>query len=376
MIAKFTAGLFEQTRRPLAEASGLPREAYVDPAVLALEKERIFKREWLYVGHVSRVRNPGDFFTVTLLDHPLIVARGGDGGLRVLHNVCRHRGMVVASGQGNARSFMCPYHAWTYDTSGRLIAAPAMDGVACFDKSESSRLSVRAEIVHGMIFVNLDGNAQPLASTIPDLIELFTPWNIEDMEPVCSTEIGGEFNWKTMVENANEAYHVLATHRESFNGISPAERSYSTDNTGRAWTDLYTPYVSATAVPSGPEIPGLPAWVHERLSFYALHPNFLISLAADSVIIYEVLIDGPERTRFVWTMYMPRTSLQWEGFQEYAAGVGPWMDQVNREDLASCEGVHRGMKSDGWRPGRYCLLEKSVWQFHNWYLDRMLGSRT
>jgi Rieske 2Fe-2S family protein len=364
---------FRETRKPLAEASGMPRHVYLDPKIFELERERIFKREWLYAGHVSQVRNVNDFFTLTLLDHPLIVARGADGTVRALHNVCRHRGMTVASGAGNSRAFLCPYHAWSYDTAGRLLAAPEMSSVSCFDKNATNLLPVRTEIVHGMIFVNFDGSAQPLSETIPDLLALLAPWGIEDMEPVYASEIGGQFNWKTMVENANEAYHVLATHRESFNGIAPAEKSYSTDNDGRAWMDLYTPYVSTDAMPSGPVIPGLPAWASERLSFYALHPNFLISLAADSVIIYHTTIDGPERTRFTWTMYAPKALREWEGFEAYMAAVGPWMDQVNREDLGSCEGVHRGMKSDGWRPGRYSLLEKPVWQFHNWYLDRMLG---
>jgi phenylpropionate dioxygenase-like ring-hydroxylating dioxygenase large terminal subunit len=364
---------FRETRKPLAEASGMPCQMYLDPEVFALEKERIFKREWLFAGHVCRIRNANDYFTLTLLDHPLVITRGADGKVRAFHNVCRHRGMIVAKGEGNTRSFVCPYHAWSYDTGGRLIAAPEMGGVACFDKAQSPLVEVRSEIVQGIIFVNLDGKAAPLSESIPDLIALMSPWNIEEMEPAYVSEISGTFNWKTMVENASEAYHVLATHRESFHGISPAERSYSTDNAGRAWTDLFTPYVRADAMPSGPLIPGVPGWASERLSFYGLHPNFLISLAADSIIIYHTTVEGPESTRFTWTMYAPPSMKAWDGYDAYMSEMGPWMDQVNREDLGSCEGVHRGMKSSGWRPGRYSLLEKPVWQFHNWYLDRMLG---
>lgn len=375
MSELLSAEHFRDTRKPLAEASGLPRHLYLDPAVFALERERIFKREWLFVGHVSSLRNAHDYFTLNLIDHPLVVVRGEDGVVRTFHNVCRHRGMAVASGAGNSRSFACPYHAWTYDTSGCLVAAPEMDGVECFDPAATPLLPVATEVVQGMIFVNLAGNATSLAASLPDLIGLLAPWNIADMEPAYVSEIEGEFNWKTMLENANEAYHVMGTHRDSYNGIAPAELSYSTDCSGRAWMDLYTPYADPAAMPTGPVIPGLPAWAGERLSFFALHPNFLISIMADSVVIYRTSMDGPQRTRFIATVYVPRSTLEWEGFADHLAGVGPWVDQVNQEDLVACEGVNRGMKSDGWRPGRYSPLEKPIWQFHNWYLERMLGEQ-
>ncbi|MFD2497841.1 SRPBCC family protein [Rhizorhabdus histidinilytica] len=103
-----------------------------------------------------------------------------------------------------------------------------------------------------MIFINFDAGAEPLAAKIPDLIELISPWDIGAMEPVHRSEIEGDYNWKVMLENANENYHTIAVHRDSFHAISPAEHSYSSDGQRRNWHDLYTP------------IPGRSRWSRGR----------------------------------------------------------------------------------------------------------------
>src|SRR5690242_16932607 len=99
---------------PLSQARGLPPRAYTDPAAYASEVERMFRREWISVARVDQVARPGDYVCVDLFDEPLVVTRAADGAIRVLSRVCRHRGMLVASGSGHRQSLQCPYHAWTY----------------------------------------------------------------------------------------------------------------------------------------------------------------------------------------------------------------------------------------------------------------------
>lgn len=364
---------FRDVRKPLEQASWLPRHVYFDPAVYALELERIFKREWLFAAHVSAVSKPGDFTTLTLFDQPLLIVRGKDGGIRCFYNVCKHRAMAIAQGSGHGEGFVCPYHAWSYDTEGQLINAPSMEHTAGFDPCKVKLREVRSEIVNGMLFINFDDAATALAPRIADLIEIISPWNIAGMEPVYQSEISGEWNWKVMLENANENYHTIAVHRESYHGISPAERSYSTDNQGRAWTDLHTPYLEPGAMTSAPKLPNVPKWAGERQSFFALHPQFLMSVGEDNVSIYVTHIDGPGKTRFLWTMYMAKGAKQWAGFDAYIAKIGAWIDRINGEDRIVCIGTQKGLKSDGWSPPRYSHLEKAPWQFHQWYLDRMIG---
>ena len=114
----------------------LPPAAYTDPDLYALEVERIFRREWLIVGRTSDVARPGDWFTIDVLDDPILVVRGTDGQVRAFSNVCRHRYMPVAlEKKGNDRRFVCAYHGWVYGTDGRLVAAPLMEGSLGFDRA-------------------------------------------------------------------------------------------------------------------------------------------------------------------------------------------------------------------------------------------------
>ena len=105
----------------------LPAGMYTSVEVAALERERIFLAEWLCAGHIGEIPDPGDYFTTEIADEPLLVVRGEDAEVRVLSNVCRHRGMRLRSESRCESRLSCPYHGWTYDLSGRLVAAPYMD---------------------------------------------------------------------------------------------------------------------------------------------------------------------------------------------------------------------------------------------------------
>ena len=99
----------------------LPPACYTSEDFLELEKEEIFRKEWICLGRVDEVPKPGDYFATELIDEPLIVVRGQDKKVRVLSNVCRHRSSVIAEGACNKKNFVCPYHAWTYATDGQLL---------------------------------------------------------------------------------------------------------------------------------------------------------------------------------------------------------------------------------------------------------------
>src|SRR5262249_26420472 len=139
---------------------------YTSPEFLELEKQELFRKEWICLGHEGEIPRAGDYFTTDLADEPLLVIRGQDGNVRALSNVCRHRGNIVARGCGHASRFTCGYHAWTYGTDGRLLAAPLMEG---FDKASCRLPNFAVEVWNGFIFVNLEGGAPPLATALRDL---------------------------------------------------------------------------------------------------------------------------------------------------------------------------------------------------------------
>src|SRR5262245_33452248 len=140
----------------------LPASWYTDPAVLALEAERIFRRTWQYVGRADQLARPGDYVTGEAGGVPVVVVRG-EGGLRGFVNVCRHRRHLVMTGAGNRKALQCPYHAWCYDLDGRLTAAPRADREGGFDRAGLSLLPVRVDTWGPFVFANADRAAPPLA---------------------------------------------------------------------------------------------------------------------------------------------------------------------------------------------------------------------
>jgi len=159
----------------LSSARTIPAEWYRDPSTLARELDMVFARTWQLVGHTEQVRLPGDYFTCTVSEEPLVITRGEDGVVRALSNVCRHRAGPVARGAGHRKSLMCGYHGWTYSLDGRLIGTPEWDGVRCFEKGVEALPAVRVETWGPFLFVCLDATVPSLSVALPRLRKLVVP---------------------------------------------------------------------------------------------------------------------------------------------------------------------------------------------------------
>jgi len=205
---------------PQAMRFEINRAALVDHRIFDLEKTRIFERCWLYVGHESEVREPGDFKTRSVIGRPILFCRDSTSRLRVFLNTCRHRGTVVCrEAEGNAKRYTCFYHGWTYDRDGTLYAIPGQDAYPpSFDKSEYSlKEPPRVDAYRGFVFLNFDASAVPLVEYLGkarEYIDLVLDQSPSGrMQVIHGTQdYDIRANWKLLVENSFDDYHLITTH--------------------------------------------------------------------------------------------------------------------------------------------------------------------
>lgn len=195
------------------------RQAFVDPEVLEQERARIFERSWLYLGHESEVREPGDFRLRELGSRRIVFVRGKDGVVRALLNSCTHRGAEVCRERsGNANSFQCFYHGWTFRNDGCLIGVPGEEAYGPGFSRAALRLTEapRLEAYRGFWFVSFDPNAVPLADYLAgakEQLDLVADQSEHGMEIVGGTQSYAiNANWKLLVENSYDGYHAQVAH--------------------------------------------------------------------------------------------------------------------------------------------------------------------
>ena len=218
------------------------RRVYTDPAIFTLELERIFGSAWIYVGHESQVKNPGDFLATRIGQKPLLLVRDAAGQIQLLHNQCAHRGaMVVASAGGNSPEFRCCYHGWTYHLDGRLKAAPLLnDYPAHFDPKDPEtgmRRVPRIASYRGFVFGSLADDGPSLTDYLGYMTTSFD--DMVDRAPDGELEAaGGVFkhtykgNWKLYLENLCDAAHPLFTHQSSIDAASQQSDDVHSDGSG------------------------------------------------------------------------------------------------------------------------------------------------
>lgn len=218
------------------------RSLYTDREVFELELKRVFGGTWLFVGHDSQVRNAGDFYCTKLGRQPVIMVRGGDGKVRVLHNRCAHRGLLVcAEEQGSAKNFRCAYHGWTYAPDGRLISLPLKDGYGPgFDRDIAQyglKPAARVESYRGFLFASLaadgpslDDHLGPIKTSFDDMVDRAPDGEIEVAGGIFKHYYDG--NWKLYIENVNDLLHPRFVHESSIDSANRQDKTVHSDGAG------------------------------------------------------------------------------------------------------------------------------------------------
>src|SRR5438552_2832979 len=287
-----------------AGAKTLPQSYFVLQEVFATEREEIFAAQWQCVGHQSQLAGAGDYFVANVAGESLIILRDQQGEVRGFYNVCRHRGTRLCEAKlGQFReTIQCPYHAWTYGLDGKLLGAPHMDKVEGFTKAEHPLHAVWVSMWEGFLFVNLAARPVPLEDVFAPLAGKFSHWNLPKLRSARRIEYDVQANWKLIFENYSECYHCPLVH-PALSKLTPydsAENDLCEGPFLRGFMAItkgnsLTMSGNACALPVG----DVNAEDFHRVFYYAIFPNMLLSMHADSVMVHQIWPESPERTRIL-----------------------------------------------------------------------------
>jgi len=370
--------LGEMSERPLAEALTLPPDAYRSAAFLDLEIEHIFRREWVCVGRADEIPHPGDYFTGTIIDEPLLIVRGHDGDVHALSNVCRHRWTPLKSDRGHAASFQCPYHAWTYDLSGQLIGAPFMDKSPGFDLRHCRLPGFRSEVWQGFIYVTLDDDAAPLAPRLEDLAKTLKHYHLGDMRTVVSEEEVWDCNWKALAENAMESYHLFKVHKDTLEPFFPTAQLEM--RAGGAGYNLHRgPMREGVDYAGAADAAALNADLtpleQRSLWLSCVYPSHVIAVSFGSAIWIAMQPFGVHQVKLRWG-YAQSAGFPEPGTTEGAAyreGVRQGVGIINGEDRGIVTLLQRGVTASRAGRGRLSYLDWPIWEFGRYLARRIVG---
>ncbi len=343
---------------PFGESTMLPAEAYTSDEVLAWERRHFFAASWVCVGRQEAVLPAGRTQVAQLVgDVSVLLARDPAGAVVAFANTCRHRGheLLPEGGTSGKRAVVCPYHAWSYDLAGCLIAAPGFRDVETFDEAAHGLVPLPVQVWHGWVFVNALGTAAtPFADHVGGLEGLVAPYRPEDLVLGATHEYVVGANWKVVTENYHECYHCPLIHPELCQ-VSPPTSGSNFDLPG-AWVggtmDLRDEAVTMSfdGQSDGRPIDGVDP---RQVLYLGLLPNLLLSLHPDYVMTHRMTPLSPGETRIECAWYFPDADVD----PSYA--VEFW-DTTNRQDWGACESVQRGLASPHFRPGPLAPNEDAV----------------
>jgi phenylpropionate dioxygenase-like ring-hydroxylating dioxygenase large terminal subunit len=324
----------------LAAGATLPADWYADPAIQRLEGERIFARTWQYAGRADRVASPGDFFTCFAGQIPIVVVRDTEGVLRGFVNVCRHRGHLIASGDGNRKSLQCPYHAWTYDLDGTLRKAPRSEREPDFDMEGFSMLPVATEAWGPLVFVNPDAEAGPLADALGPLPGhvAASGLDLDRLRFRVRNDWEIECDWKIAIENYLECYHCAVAHPGFAKVIDVAPDEYLLRSEG-----LVSSQFGIVKESKGN---GKPAYLDGdevmQPQYHTLFPNFTLNIdpGPGNMSVDVTRPAGPGRCAGSTEYFFYE-----EVSDEAAAEMMAFANQVGAEDASLVASVQQGLSS-------------------------------
>ena len=358
----------------------LPAGRYTDPRYYALEKQYIWRKAWLFVGHIDQVPEPGSFMLWDNTGEPLVVVHDDDGNINTFYNTCRHRGApVVTEPEGKKIRLTCIYHGWTYDLKGNLINVRDPEDFRDLDLNCRGLNRVRTEMFGNLIFINFDDNAPTLLEWLGPVADEIAEFQFENSRLVGHKSVDLQCNWKIAMEANTEVYHVR--------GIHPATVAPMLDDR-RNVNSFYKNGHGRMVAPNKiiiderdddrtlfPNIESVGEIGRTCTQSYGIFPNWVSPLshrALPPLLFWPTSINT---TRFeVWTFCkdwgdgpMPETyKNMWTNEDDTA------LSQVLQEDTTFGPWIQKSMESNGFKGVPLSYQEARIYHWNQW-ADRLIG---
>ena len=359
------------TRVPFEQAHAMPKSVYTSDEFLQAELNNVFKKDWFCAGRASSLPNPGDYTTLELAGQPIMVIRDRDGQLRAQSNVCLHRMSTLLSGRGNAKSIVCPYHAWTYNLDGSLRGAPAMNQNKSFCKDGMRLPKVRCEEWLGWIMVSLNPDIAPAAELLSDVEDLVSDYEMANYSETFFETHVWNTNWKVLAENFMESYHLPVCHAGTIGGLSKLDEMICPP--GLPAFNYHTILKDeslkiALAHPDNQRMQG-----ERRRTTYllAIYPSLLITLTPGYFWYLSLHPEGYSKVRIYFGGGMAPEFVNDPSAKESFSQLKTLLDDVNIEDKGCTEKVFKGLCSDAAKPGPLSHLERPNYDFAQYLSNRI-----
>ena len=372
----------------IEKAHGLPNECYLDGDYTAIERKKLFEDKWVAIGVASSLPNPGDAKPFDLLGIPLIILRDKDNKIRVFHNVCSHRGSKLLHKACTLKNVLrCPYHSWSYDFNGDLVATPHLGGInkhehKDFERSKSNLKEVRSAIWIDLIMVNISNNEISFEEYIKPLEDRWSEfWTKEDQQMIYHANDYGYFlleakcNWKFALENYCESYHLPFVH-PGLNSYSKIDDHYHIQGLPNRFagqgTVVYNPRFE-----NDEEFPTFPGWnkKKERYAEYvALFPNVMLGIHKDHYYAYWLEPISHNYTKEHMEVYYvgeeAALSNKYKSLREQ--NYKQW-HSIQSEDLMIIEGMQEGRNSPVYNGGNFSpVLDNPTHHFNKWVATSLI----
>ena len=371
--------------QPIEKATGLPNQAYTSEVFFAHERDHVLGKGWAGLWFASDLPRKGYVKPVDFMGLPLVILRNKQNEIKVFHNVCSHRGMLLVHDEMEVQGALrCKYHSWSYSLDGELKGTPHLGGIGQqkidgFNHCDHGLKPVRSTVWMDVVFINLSGDAPAFDEYIKPLTDKWQPFlgdtGLERMRTAVNgkgLEIEVKSNWKLAVENYCESYHLPWIH-PSLNTYSRLEDHYHImydDDFGGQGS-----YAYRLSDEVGSALPRFPEWPTDKLEqaeYVAFYPNVLLGIQADHTFAMIIEPVSSECSKEHLRLYYVGDEAVGD---QHAASRNATLESwrvVFAEDIDAVEGMQSGRRSPGYGGGVFSpVMDNPTHHFHQWVARKL-----